>query len=276
VARTPAGLLRGAGRAVLWCLVAVLLLRGANDVLASPAEEPVRAVQRSAPAAWPDDQARAFAVRFARAYMGYSPERPSRELLSYAAPELAGSLLPRFDGRDPDPAPVRDAVVAGVERLDRDHALVTVSVSTRFLVVPVARDAEGGLLVSDLPSFAAPPAVGRPEAAPREPLAGSDAVQVEDVLARFFRPYLAGRSEELEYLVPAGVRIEALADPMELAGIDSLSELEPGGGDTRAVAATVRARDPESDVVYGLTYRVLLVRGDRWYVAAVNTTEKEG
>ena len=72
VARTPAELVRGAGRAVLWCLVAVLLLRGAGDVLATPAPEPVRVVQRAA-AAWPDDQARAFAVGFARAYLSYSP-----------------------------------------------------------------------------------------------------------------------------------------------------------------------------------------------------------
>jgi Conjugative transposon protein TcpC len=219
-------------------------------------------------------------VQFARAYLSYSPERSSRELLGFVAPELAGSIVPQAGRRDADPAQVRDAVVADAERLDDHSALVTVAATlssgTRYLVVPVGRDEGGGLVVFDLPSFGSAPAAGELEPAQREPLTGTDAVQVEDVLERFFRAFLAGSSEELEYLVPAGVRIEALAEPMELAGIDSLSELEPGGGDTRAVAATVRARDPESGVVYGLTYRVLLVRGDRWYVAAVNTTEKEG
>ena len=131
------------------------------------------------------------------------------------------------------------------------HALVTVAatvsaagaVSTRYLVVPVARDAAGGLVVSELPSFAAPPAVGRLEPATREPLTGTDAAQVEDVLVRFFRAFLAGRSEELEYLVPAGARIGALAEPLELVGVDSLYELDPGEGGARSLAATVQARD---------------------------------
>jgi hypothetical protein len=280
VARTPAELLRTFGRAVLWCVVAVLLLRGTGDVLATPEREPVRVAQRAAPAVWPDDRARAFAVQFARAYLGHSPERSSRELLAFVAPELAASIVPQAGRRDADPAEVRDAVVADAERLDGRRALVTVAATvssgTRYLVVPVGRDGGGGLVVFDLPSFASPPAAGRLEPAEREPLTGMDAVQVEDVLARFFRAFLAGRSEELEYLVPAGVRIEALADPLELVGVGSVSELEPGSDGARAVAATVRARDPQSGAVYELAYRVRLLRGDRWYVAAVNTTRKEG
>ena len=45
VARTPAELVRAVGRALLWCLVAVLLLRGAGDVMAMPAPAPVRVAQ---------------------------------------------------------------------------------------------------------------------------------------------------------------------------------------------------------------------------------------
>ena len=96
-ARTPAELMRATGRALLWCVVAVLLLRGAGDVLATPEREPGPVVQRRAPAAWPDDRARAFAVQFARAYLGFSPRRPeqsTRGVLAFAAPELAGSIVP--------------------------------------------------------------------------------------------------------------------------------------------------------------------------------------
>ena len=52
-----------------------------------------------------------------------------------------------------------------------------------------------------------------------------------------------------------------------------------GGGDARerTVVAPVRARDVATGAVYGLRYRLRLVRGDRWYVAAVNqATPKEG
>jgi hypothetical protein len=272
---------------VLWCLVAVLLLRGAGDVLAtSPAREPVRQVQASAPVSWPDDRARAFAGQFARAYLDYSPRRAAgeaRELLGFVAPQLTDSVTPQHAERDAGQV-VHDAVVAGVERLDDRHALVTVAatlasgtrVSTRFLVVPVARDDRGGLVVYDLPAFAEPPALGQVETPEHEPLTGVDAAPVENVLVRFFRAFLAGRSDELEYLVPAGVRIGALADPVELVGVDSIAELEPAREGGRLVLATVRARDSESEAVYALRYRVRLVRGDRWYVAAINTTRQGG
>ena len=38
----------------------------------------------------------------------------------------------------------------------------------------------------------------------------------------------------------------------------------------------VRARDVRSRAIYPLRYRVALVRADRWYVASVNSTPKEG
>jgi hypothetical protein len=40
------------------------------------------------------------------------------------------------------------------------------------------------------------------------------------------------------------------------------------------VLVTVRARDVQTRAVYGLRYRVRLVRGDRWYVQSVNTTRQ--
>jgi hypothetical protein len=42
------------------------------------------------------------------------------------------------------------------------------------------------------------------------------------------------------------------------------------------VLATLQVREPVSEAVYGLRYRVRLVRGDRRYVPAVNTARKEG
>ena len=42
------------------------------------------------------------------------------------------------------------------------------------------------------------------------------------------------------------------------------------------VLVTVRARDPRSGAIYRLRYRVALVRADRWYVASVNESPKEG
>jgi len=131
-------------------------------------------------------------------------------------------------------------------------------------------------VVYDLPSFAAPPARGQPAALPIEPLAGAERAQIEDVLGRFFRAFLAGRADELEYLAPAGVRIGALGQPHELVGLVSVALARPAAGRTREVLATVRARDPQSEAVYSLRYRLRLVRRDRWYVEAVNNAAHKG
>jgi hypothetical protein len=283
----PAGLLRVVGRVALWCVVAILLLRGASDVMAVQEPAPVKREPQTVATGWPDDAARAFAVGFARAYLSHEPKRPggyARALERFVAPELAASVLPQFDPDSPEQV-VRDATVARAWRVDDGHALITVAatleaerVSTRYLTVPVARDSDGGLVVSDLPSFAPPPELGRDaKAAELEPLTGAARAEVEDVLSRFFEAFLAGDSAQLEYLVPAGVRIAALEEPHELVAVSSIGQLGAGDGRERTVLALVRARDAGTGVVYGLRYRLRLVRGDRWYVAAVNqATPKEG
>jgi hypothetical protein len=277
-------MLRRIGQVVLWCVLALLLVRGAGDVLAGDRPPPAASGSRAAAASWPDDEARAFAVDFTRAYLSYSPRHPNRYargVLPFVSPDVAGSVAPRFAKRDSRQV-VQNAMVARTASVGDGRALVTVAatvvsreVSTRYLTVPVARGAGGGLTVYDLPSFSPPPARGRVERAELEPFAGAEGAEVQDVLARFFRAFLAGRSADLEYFVPAGVRIGALAQRYELAGLDSVEQIGSGAGRTRSVLATVRARDPESRAVYALRYRVRLVRRDRWYVAAVNTTQKE-
>jgi hypothetical protein len=280
-------MLRVVGRVALWCVVAMLLLRGASDVMAVQEPAPVQREPQTVATAWPDDAARAFAVGFARAYLSYEPKQPgatARALERFVAPELAASVLPQFEPDGPGQV-VRDATVARAARVDARHALITVAVtldagrvSTRYVTVPVARDAAGGLVVSDLPSFAPPVQLGRDSgAAELEPLTGVARAEVEDVLTRFFDSFLSGDSVQLEYLVPAGVRIAALEAPHELVAVSSIGQVGAGDGRERTVLALVRARDAASGVVYGLRYRLRLVHGDRWYVAAVNqTTPKEG
>jgi hypothetical protein len=119
--RSPAELLRVAGRVALWALIALLLLRGVGNVLAS-APEPIvpRSAQRPA-ATWPDDRARAFAVGFASAYLTYDPLRPrsyARGIGRFMAPELVEAAVPQFAQRSRAQS-VTQASVAGVETSSR-------------------------------------------------------------------------------------------------------------------------------------------------------------
>ena len=187
--------------------------------------------------------------------------------------------MPEYDG-DAKPQTVVSVVAARSVALDARHALVTVAVAvevapaTRYLTVPVARDATGGLVVSDLPSFAAPPARASVDADAAEPLPVSERAAIEPVVSRFLAAYVAGDASAIEYLVPADVRIAAPGPGLEFAGVASLELAAPAAGRRRTVLATVRARDQASGGVFSLRYRLLLVREDRWYVAAIN--EKGG
>jgi len=282
--RTPAELLRLCGRVLLWCLLALLLVRGAADVLGARDRPAVARQASPVPASWPDDEARAFAVDFTRAYLSYSPRHPDaylRGLAPFMASDLASSVAPRFAQRNSRQV-VLDATVARAERVAAGRALVTVAatlaspgLTTRYLTVPVARDARDGLAVYDLPSFAPPPAQAQVQVSQGEPLVGVQRAQVEDVLSRFFGAFLAGRSHDLEYFAPAGVHIGALAQPFELVGLDSISQLGSAARGRLTVLASVRARDVQTRAVYPLRYLVRLVRTDRWYVAAVNTIHEE-
>jgi hypothetical protein len=279
---TPAAFLKSFGRAVLWLLVAVLLIRGLADVLARSA--PAAAVRSApvAPVAWPDDEARAFAVEFARVYLGTSPKAPDRyasAVRRFVAPDVADVVVPEVAKGAPA-VTVGAVTVARSARIDADHALVTVAAdaggSTRYLTVPVARDGAGGLVVYGLPSFAAAPPRAQVEPASADPLSGPDAGAIEDVVTRFLKAFLAGDAQQLAYFVPSGVRMGALAQPVEMVGPVSVTETAPAEGRWRDVLATVSARDSASGAVYPLAYKVRLVREDRWLVASVNDATPRG
>ena len=273
------------GRVALWAVVAFLLARGAGEVLAGSEPSPPAKLARSMAAGWPDDEARAFAVSFARAYLSSSPADPAayaRALAPFVSDQVAASVVPRFPRGGPTEV-VQTASVARVARVDAGRALVTVAaavasagdVSTRYVTVPVARDGSGGLVVYDLPSLSAPPGRATVADVETESLAPGDEGAIGDVLTRFLRAFLAGRAADLEYFVPAGVHIGALAQRFELVGVDSLAQLGAGSPRARTVLIAVRARDAATGAVYALRYRVRMVRRDRWYVAAVNSPTRE-
>src|SRR5215218_3762804 len=146
---------RRAGRVVLWLVVGMLLVRGGRDVLERSDTAVARPLSAARAVAWPDDEARAFAARFARAYLSSSPRDPERRadaIRAFVATDLVDAVVPDV-GRHGEPRTVAAVTVARTVALDTDHALLTVAADDgTYLTVPVARDARGGLVVDDLPS----------------------------------------------------------------------------------------------------------------------------
>ena len=191
--RTPADLFKRLGRGLLWLLAIVLLARGLASLLATDGAASPTVVKPLAhtTAAWPDEEARAFAADFARAYLT-APEPP---LERYVTPDLAPSIAADFDDAH-SRQDVGAVSVARVAPLGPSQALITVAAAvgsdTRYLAVPVARDAGGGLVVPDLPSLVGPPARAVVEAPSHDPIDSSERPAIEDVLKRFLTAYLAG------------------------------------------------------------------------------------
>ena len=213
--RTSGAMLRTVGRTVLWCVLALLLVRGAGDVLAGESHHRPRRHHGTRRRRGPMTR-RARSPWTSRAVLTYSPRHPrryARAVLPFVSPDVASAVVPRFARRDSRQV-VQSAVIARASRVGDGRALVTVAatvagrdVSTRYLTVPVARDA-GGRPDGVRPAVVLGAARARAgETVELEPLSGAEGAEVQDVLGRFFRAFLAGRSADFEYFVPAGVRI---------------------------------------------------------------------
>lgn len=264
-----------AGRVVLWLLLVLVAvfatIRGIVDMLGNVGGTVARV---SAPAAFPDDEARAFAARFAQVFLSYSPVRPDDH--AHALSGLLSGRL-RADGAVQIPAHggaqhVTQAWVARTQRLSSRRALVTVAcvvarrgtTRLRYLSVPVARDRAGGLVVDDYPAFTSPPRLARPAPVTERALE-TDADAIEAVLTRFLTEYVHGDVVAPEFLAP-GTTIAPLAQEYELEDVVSVAQEGPDRPDARRVLTVVRVRDVRTTAVYTLRYRVGVIRRDRWLI----------
>lgn len=276
---------RRTGRALLWLALLLLLVRGAIALVSPTAQVVAPASFERPEPAFPDDEARAFALGFARTFLTFAPgreEEQARVLADYLAPGVDDNagLVPPQRGQGEAQAVV-DTTVARVHPLGPDAALVTVAAvlaptaRTIYLSIPVARDAAGRLAVFDAPAPAPPP--GRsfvPVRRGAEYLGGAQGDAVTALLRRFFPAYLAGPPGELAYFLQAGVRLRAVGGTwteVDLAGLELAGRPRPGA---LALLVTVRARDEATGALFLFRYRTLVVRDGRWYVASVNGDPK--
>lgn len=275
--RGERGLLAPLGRIALWAFVGLVLVRGVGAILGSGSAAdrgPGGPAQNSR---FPDPEARAFAVRFARAYLTFSPKRPEayrRAVASYFSDDLSDQAAAVLPPRGPG-ARIAWATVAREAFLGSSRALITVATAStagavRYLSVPVARDRAGGLVVFDLPAFSAPPAKGTASVPESVTLTGPEAQPIEDLAKRFLTAYLQGGDRgALRYFLAPGARVVLMPESLAVVGVDQITRDDPPSRDGLVVVASVRVRDRASGAVLALRYRLSLLRRERWYVRAV-------
>jgi hypothetical protein len=260
--RTARTALRTAGRAALWALVGLLLLRGTASVLADP-QQSDRAT--TSPSGVVDPITGSFAVRFARAFLGgASPQ------------ELAPLVAPGVD--TPSAATgieVQQAEVAGSEDLAGGQVLVTVACEladarTIYLAVPTVREGAGGVAAAGAPAVVAGPAgVGEDIPSPR-PIAGPDATAIGELVRRFLPAYFSASSpDDLSYLLAPGAVVVPPGYGLQLLHVSTVKQAGEGEGSRRTVLATARVRDPLSGASFVLAYRLDVARQAHWYVDRV-------
>jgi Conjugative transposon protein TcpC len=264
--RPPVAMLRSAGRVALWAAVGVLLVRGAEGVLAAPAEEGARApVGRSGPGG----AAEAIAAGFARAWLEDPDPRALTAYLAEGA-HLGKGTAPSETGQ------VAQAEVIDSKTFGGGRWVLTVSCDLRdartlYLAVPIVRRGAGEAAVMGAPSIVAVPATAGADPERPRPIAGPEAAAIGGLIERFLPAYLSvGKSSELSYYLTPGTEVVPLGGALEPLGSPTVVQVGEGEGPRREVIASQRVQEPGSGAVYPLAYRLRVVeRAGRWYVAAV-------
>jgi len=268
---------RRVGLGLLLLILGVVFLRGGRAIIDGPTA-PV--AQARVATAFPGAERSAFAAHFAQVYLTFSPTRPDeylaalRGLLAPGLLEDAAVVVPS-DGRAQR---VSQAWVARAQSLGRDRVLITVACvvqmrgaapSLRYLAVPVARDAAGGLVVYDYPSFAPLPRMADVGALPTPAaLEGPDAAAIEALLTRFFPDYLSGRTVAPEFLTP-GPSLRPISHEYVFEGLGAVGQDGPSTPTTRRLVVLVRARDKATGALYTLRYHLEVAYLERWLIDSI-------
>ncbi len=268
------------GRVVLWLVLGWIALAGIVGYVTIVRGGHDTAVRANATAsAFPGDDTKAFAASFATTLMTYTPadaEQRERTLQAMSSRELDGGRMLELDGQRAQR--VDGAWPAGVTRIDGQHAFVTVAVVirasglapvTRYLTVPVARDADGGLAVYGLPAPAAPPALSAIGDVRTAAVDTTEASGIEALLEQFLsEQYLSGGQIASQYLVP-GARIVALGQRYDHVSLTSI-ELASRAGMARTVLATVQATDAATGAEQTMRLRITVeYRDQHWLIKSI-------
>jgi len=254
---------RLAPRLALYGTIGLLAALGLRE-LVSPSQvkpPPVPRVQV------PDGAAEGFATDFARAYLTYDAAHPDRREQTLA--DFAGGPIDADGGFSPpqrDSQQVYGAAVVQSRSPAANAWVYTVAAQTTngpvHLTVPVQRDRDGYLHLTDYPGLVGPPAAKGADI----PAAGR---RVDDealiaVVRRTLGNYVAGSDENLLADLAPQATVSTPSLPLRLDGMDDPTWVRNG----RTVRAVVDAHTPDGGRLR-LAYELDVKRGDRWYVSAI-------
>jgi hypothetical protein len=255
----------GATRWVLYAVALCGIAATARNAIAPPLQRLV--VVASAPAS--DPSAQWFALRFVRAYLGWTGDLSGHER------GLAPFLGPAVDP-DAGLAPVagsaeqvRWLAIAGERdrvggEQDYTVAVDTGSGSVRYVEVAVARGTDGSKVLARYPAFVGGPMPGRASGLDGAALPTVTDPAVVAVLDRALRNYLGSSEQNLAADLAPGALVDPIAPGLSFRDVQRLA-VEPSG----TVLATVIAGDAGGDA-FTLAYEISVKElAGRWEITRI-------
>jgi hypothetical protein len=263
--------LRATLAATRWLLYAAAIAGIAATVRNAVAPAGARTAPLPAPTGQSSDDAAAewFALRFARAYLTWSPDPTAHEqglapFLAAGANADAG-LAPAAGTSD---AVAWEAIAAAHasagNAVDYTVALSTTGRAVRYLAVAVGTAAGGDPTLLRYPALVAAPAAAPAGSLDNGGLPALDDPALADVLERALGNYIAGSGENLAADLAPGARVEPVAPGLSLRSVARLAIAGAHG-----VLATVVASDAAGNA-YTLGYEVSVAQvGGRWEITQI-------
>ena len=255
----------GATRWVLYAVALCGIAATARNAIAPPLQRLV--VVASAPAS--DPSAQWFALRFVRAYLGWTADLSGHErgLAPFLGPAVDpdAGLVPVAGSAEQ----VRWLAIAGERNgaggeQDYTVAADTGSGSVRYVEVAVARGTDGSEVLARYPAFIGGPTPGRASGLDGAALPTVADPAVVAVLDRALRNYVGSSDQNLAADLAPGALVDAVAPGLSLHSVERLV-VEPSG----AVLATVLAGD-RGGSVFTLAYEVSVEQLDgRWEITRI-------
>ncbi len=265
------GAVRLAGRLLLWACIALVLVRGLGAIASTPSHTTHHASRETLPTA----EAGAFAMRFADTYLSFTPGQATAHQQAVAVFLAHGLSDQTVIPSSAQGVSVTQAMVAREVSLGSSRAVITVAAvlsngQTRYLAVPVADDAHGGLDVFALPALVAPPAAGTAAAVTTTAIPAADSAAVTALVHGFLTAYLSGaQSSSLSAWLAPGTVLAAMPAGLSLESVGTVDVVSRSAG-RLTVQAQADVTDSASGAIYQLAYRLALTSGKSgWRVADV-------
>lgn len=209
-----------------------------------------------------------YATEFARAYLTFQPAHPTAraEALSQFTNSMVDSEASvTFEGAETVSwaEPVQEQMLPGGEEIITVAVQTSTATSPEYLGVPVVREAQGALAITNDPSFVGPPVVDNNYSAPTQQPVTDPSLTA--VVTRVVTNYLSDDPQDLDADLIPGSQVTLPTVSLTVEHVTSVTWVRSPQVVEVDVTASSRA-----GATFSLAYFIGVVRRERWYATSIS------